>query len=54
MFAFESFVKSISYKTTTCVFTADSPFESFVKSISYKTNSELTTLDAGLRALLNQ
>ena len=37
--AFESFVKSISYKTAATGIKGKNGFESFVKSISYKTNS---------------
>ena len=39
MTVFESFVKSISYKTAATGIKGKNVFESFVKSISYKTNS---------------
>ena len=39
MTVFESFVKSISYKTSLMIYINWKLFESFVESISYKTNS---------------
>ena len=52
--AFESFVKSISYKTVSASTSFEGMFESFVKSISYKTFPAGTNEIFSLRALLNQ
>ena len=51
---FESFVKSISYKTMENYYGNQWRFESFVKSISYKTNNRADSRGDRLRALLNQ
>ena len=51
---FESFVKSISYKTVHTTYNQYGAFESFVKSISYKTHIRNLTRQWRLRALLNQ
>ena len=51
---FESFVKSISYKTVKDSEAFGGMFESFVKSISYKTSTPYSSRPNSLRALLNQ
>ena len=53
-YGFESFVKSISYKTKSSAEISNESFESFVKSISYKTVVEPPHATLRLRALLNQ
>ena len=50
--SFESFVKSISYKTIPPGLPAHLWFESFVKSISYKTISEIWISETWFESLV--